>query len=146
MIEVAIFALAAAGSVSEQPSLGVQCSEMSAASSIVRRLSDLPREIRDDLTVLTEGAMGDRDGPLLQTDAPTAVEGTYPVTRFAQGLLFNDMWLVQFEVSLFSDVRTVTYRLSDDNRYHRTSAHYFHGPACPSIRAALSGVTTPGGF
>jgi hypothetical protein len=122
------------------------CADEVRAAAIASRLSELPREVRDDLMLLTEGAMADSDSPLLQTDAPTAAERGQGTVRFAQGLLVGGKWFAQFEVSMFAGVRTVAYVRNQDGRFRRSPMHYFGGPACASIRAALDGVTTPGGF
>lgn len=53
---------------------------------------------------------------------------------------------MQFEVAMAGGVRTVTYVRHGDGLYYRSPGYYFNGPACASIRAALEGVTTPGGF
>lgn len=122
------------------------CADEVRATATARRLSELPPEVRDDLMLLTENAMAEGGSPLLQTDAPTAAERDLATVRFAQGLLVGDKWFVQFEVSMFAGVRTVSYVRDQDGRFGRSPMHYFGGPACASIKAALNGVTTPGGF
>ena len=120
------------------------CATEIQAESYARRLADIPPEIRDDLNSLTKGTVGDSGGPLLATDAPSAVERQYPTTRFYQAFLIKNQWFVQFEVAMFAGVRTMTYRRSkDNNRFYRSPWGYFGGPACESLNAALSGVTTP---
>ena len=125
------------------------CARDVQAAATAYRLSDLPSDISGDLTSLA-GQFGDRvadsDAPLLQTDAPTAAERGHPRVRFAQAMLVGDKWFVQFEVSQFAGVRTVTYVRHQDGRFRRSPAHYFGGPACASIKAAVERVTTPGGF
>lgn len=115
------------------------------ATAVVKRLSDLPREIRDDLH-LNYKDMGEPGSPLLQTDAPTAAEVHYPTSRFVQGVLIKDVWYVQFEVSMFSGVRTIGYVRIDDGRFLRSPSHYYGGPSCETLKAAINGVYTPGGF
>jgi hypothetical protein len=125
------------------------CAQEVGATATAYRLAELPRDIRDDLASRREmfGAdMADSDAPLLRTDAPTAEESDYPTLRFAQAMLVRDRWFVQFEVSSFAGVRTISYLRQPDGRFSLTPSHYFGGPACPSLRAALAGVTTPGGF
>ena len=119
------------------------------AAATAYRLSELPQDISGDLTLLAE-SFGDRiadsDAPLLQTDAPTAAERGHPTVRFAQAMLVRDKWFVQLEVSQFAGVRTVAYVRQPDGRFSRSPSQYFGGPSCASIKAALAGVTTPGGF
>jgi hypothetical protein len=144
-LAIMLWALAAATGA-EPP---VSCSEEVGATATARRLAELPQDIRADLGPLAEffgDEIADSDAPLLQTDAPTAAERDYPTVRFAQALLVDDKWFVQFEVSLFAGVRTISYVRHPDGRFHRSPMHYFGGPACASIRAARDGVTTPGGF
>lgn len=125
------------------------CAQEIGATATAYRLADLPPDIRDDLARRRDmfGAdMADSDAPLLQTDAPTAAERGHPTLRFAQAMLVRDRWFVQFEVSLFAGVRTLSYARQPDGRFGFTPVHYFGGPACASIKAALAGVTTPGGL
>lgn len=145
-VALLLWATAVAGAGSAQPS---SCAEEVGATATANRLAQLPQEIRDRLPQLREifGAeMADSDAPLLQTDAPTAAERSYPTIRFAQAMLVGDKWFVQFEVSLFAGVRTVAFIRRADGSFFLSAAHHFGGPACPSIKAALSGVNTPGGF
>ena len=122
------------------------CPEEARATATADRLAELPREIRDDLMVLTANEITDENVPLLRTDAPTKAEEKHATVRFAQAMRFHNYWLVQFEVALFAGVRTVSYVSTGDGPYHRSPMFYFGGPACASIRAALEGVTAPGGF
>lgn len=137
-----LWAMAAAPSGAEAR----DCAEEARAEAAADRLSDLPREIRDDLAILTLDGIRDRDSPLLRTDAPTEPERKDATARFARALRFGDSWLVQFEVALFAGVRTVGYVRRDGGRFERSPKIHFGGPACASIRAALAGVTNPGGF
>lgn len=125
------------------------CAAEVGATATAYRLADLPPDIRDEWGALENfmgGQIADSDAPLLQTDAPSEAESNYPTARFAQAMLVGDKWFVQFEVSLFFGVRTVGYVRHSDGVFRISPGHYFNGPACASIRAALSGVTTPGGF
>ena len=122
------------------------CPEEAGATATADRLSELPQEIRDDLMVLTDNEITDENVPLLRTDAPTKAERNHATVRFAQAMRFHNYWLVQYEVALFAGVRTVSYVSTGDGPFHRSPMFYFGGPACASIRAALDGVTTPGGF
>lgn len=125
------------------------CAQEIGATASAYRLADLPQDIRDDLANRRDWLgedMADSDAPLLQTDAPTAAERGYPTIRFAQAMLVGEIWFVQFEVSLFAGVRTISYIRQNDGRFHLTPLHYFNGPPCASIKAALAGVTTPWGF
>jgi len=89
--------------------------------------------------------MGDRGSPLLQTDAPTILERDYPTSRFAQALLIKNMWFVQFEVAM-TGMLTIGYIKGTDGKFTRSPSHYYNGPACETLKAAVNGVTTPGGF
>jgi len=94
----------------------------------------------------TGNEITDENIPLLRTDAPTEAEKNYATVRFAQALRFRDTWYVQSEVALFAGVRTITYYRTPNGRFERFRSQYFGGPACATIRAALDGVVTPGGF
>ena len=125
------------------------CAREVGATAAAYRLPELPQEIREELHRRSDvfGAeMADKDAPLLQTDAPTAAERDHATIRFAQAMLVRDRWFVQFEVSLFAGVRTLSFLRRPDGRFSLTPTHYFGGPACASIKAALAGVTTPGGL
>ncbi len=133
-------ALAMAPMVQEAPS----CAEQVGASASTRRLSDLPGEIRTDLAAFGRAEIGDSDGPLLNTDAPSAEERNYPVLRFYQALRVGERWFVQIEVANFADVRTLVYRYRAAERvFSREPWQYYSGPACASIKASLAGVMTP---
>lgn len=125
------------------------CAQEIGATVSAYRIADLPQDIRDGLASrpdLFGDGIADSDAPLLQTDAPTVEERNYPTLRFAQAMHVGDWWFVQFEVSLFAGVRTISFGRQSDGRFHLTPSHYFNGPPCASIKAALAGVTTPGGF
>jgi hypothetical protein len=130
---------------SAHAALPQSCAKEVGAITVVERLSELPPDIREDLLFRFKD-MGDRGSPLLQTDAPSAVEMTYPTSRFAQALLIKNAWFVQFEVSMFSGVRTIGYVRGSDGRFTRSPSRYFGGPACETLKAAVKGVYTPGGF
>jgi hypothetical protein len=126
------------------------CLREISATSTVNRLSDLPQDVRSSLSYFEEnilkGRIADSGSPLMQTDAPSAIESGYPRARFSQAVLIRDRWFVQFQVSLWSGVRTVSFTRSSDGRYGLSPGHYFGGPACESLKAAVAGVSTPGGF
>jgi len=125
------------------------CAREVGASATALRLAELPQEIRDDLVRRREvfgDTVADRDSPLLQTDAPTEAERGHATVRFAQAMRVGNSWFVQLEVSLMAGVVTVSYAHQTDGRFRLSPFHHFRGPACASIRAALAGVTTPGGF
>lgn len=133
------------------PLQALQCSEMLRAAAIAHRLSELPTEIREDLETLTHNEIRDVDVPLLNTDAPIGRERGYARVRFVQAARFQQFWLVQVEAAMVSGVRTISYvrpdlRSTDRGPFVRSNQQVFAGPACASIRAALDGVTTPGGF
>ncbi len=141
--------LLASGTASVGTEAQRACAQEVGATATAYRLAELPKDIRDDLASRRDifGAdMADSDAPLLRTDAPTAEEREHATVRFAQAMLVGDKWFVQFEVSLFAGVRTISYLRRPDGRFAFTPSHYFGGPACASIRAALAGVTTPGGL
>jgi hypothetical protein len=120
------------------------CSEMGRAAATAYRLSELPAEIRADLMEWTNHQITDANIPLLNTDAPGPLERTYATVRFAQAARFHNYWLVQFEVALFSGVRTVSYSSTENGPFRRSPMIYSQGPACASLRAALEGVGNPG--
>lgn len=126
------------------------CAEVAAASAAAYRLADLPEDVRDRLAYLEQNlirtGIADGDAPLLQTDAPSLAERTHPTIRFKQAVLIGDIWFVQLEVSMTAGVRTISFHRRHDGRFDVSHDHYFSGPACASIRAALDGVRTPGGF
>jgi hypothetical protein len=120
------------------------CARQIHASATVTHLADLPQEVRDEMHRLKElfGGMADSDAPILQSDAPSAVEATYAQVRSAQAMLVKDVWFVQYEAAMFSGVRTVSFSRYSDGHYRWNPSHYFGGAACASIQAALAGVTT----
>lgn len=56
---------------------------MFAAETALEHRSRADLAVRKDLF----GSIGDSDGPLLETDAPTGAERNYPTVRFAQAML-----------------------------------------------------------
>jgi hypothetical protein len=120
------------------------CPEAVRAAARAYRLSELPDEIRKDLMALTNDEITDENIPLLATDAPSEAERKHATVRFAQALRFHDQWLVQFEVALFSGVRTIAYTKTQNGPFRMSPGHSFGGPACASIRAVLDGVTSQG--
>lgn len=120
------------------------------ATETAYRLSELPQDIRDDLakrTLIFGDEIADSDGPLLQTDAPTAAERDYPTLRFAQALRVRDRWFVQFERSMFAGVVTVSYnRHHPEGPFNLYPGHFLAGPSCVSIKAALAGVRSASPF
>lgn len=129
-----------------EPALAQTCAKEIRATSVASNLTDLPQEIREHLDDFDPKGMGERDAPLLKTDAPVGVERGHRQTRFVQAFLVKDEWFVQFEVAMFSGVRTIGYVRDSEGRFRPWPPHYFGGPPCESINAALQGVTTPGGF
>ena len=114
------------------------------ATAVVERLSDLPPAIREDLTSVYKD-MGERESPLLQTDAPTAAEESYPTSRFFQAILIKNEWYVQYELT-YGGRRTLSYIRGTNGQFQRFPGHYFGGPFCEVLKAALHGVVTPGGL
>jgi hypothetical protein len=114
------------------------------ATAVVERLSDLPEDIRIDLTSVYKD-IGDRESPLLQTDAPTAAESNYPTSRFFQAVLMKDVWYVQYELT-YGGRRTLGYFLGANGHFTKDPWHFFGGPYCETLRAAADGVGTPGGL
>ena len=114
------------------------------ATSVAERFSDLPSEIQDDLVRMTGERIGERSEQLLETDAPSSEEQNFVRARFAQALLVENEWFVQIEVAMTSGVRTFGYVREDQGIFRRRLSHYFGGPACASIEAALAGVYNPG--
>jgi hypothetical protein len=132
------------GAATAQAAPQQSCAKEVKAIAVVERLSELPADIRDDL-IFRFKDMGDRGSPLLQTDAPTALERDLPTSRFAQALLIKNVWFVQFEVAM-TGTRTMGYFRGTDGKFTRSPSHYYGGPACETLKAAVNGVTTPGGF
>ena len=121
------------------------CAEEVRASAVANRLADLPPEIVEQLRAFSRSELGNSDGPLLSTDAPSARERGYPTVRFHKGYKIGDQWFAQLEVAMFSGVRTLVYRrAAEDNKFHQEPWKYYAGPPCESIKASLSGVLTPG--
>lgn len=146
MNDMVLMLLLAIGPATVETEPRPSCAEEVRATATAYRLADLPKEIRDDLNILMNNEIGDSDSQLLQTDAPVAAERNFPTARFFQALFVNREWFVQFEVSMFAGVRTIGYVRDGNGGFRRWSSHYFGGPACETIKAALNGVTTPGGF
>lgn len=116
-----------------------------AASVIAYRLADLPPEIRDDLNAMSQNAIADAGVPIRRTDAPTDAEKDLALNGLVHGLLVGQEWFVSVDTGT-GGIRTFGYVRDSDGRYFRLPSHYFGGPACEAIAAALSGVTSPGGF
>ena len=128
------------------PTAAQTCADEIGAASVAIELADLPQDIREHLNSLDPKGMGERDSQLLKTDAPAGAERHHLQTRFVQAFLVKDEWFVQFEVAMFSGVRTVGYVRDSGGRFRPWPPHYFGGPPCASVKAARQGVTTPGGF
>lgn len=146
MSNVLLMLLFAVGATPLDANPDRSCAQEVRATATAYRLSELPTDIRDDLNLLLHNDIGDSGSPLLGTDAPGPEEQSFPTTRFFQALFVNGEWFVQFEVSMFAGVRTMGYVRGSDGRFRRYPLHYFGGPPCETIKAALAGVTTPGGF
>lgn len=126
-------------------SLASVCPDVREATTIVLRIEDLPPDVRTDLESFAT-SLGPRDAEILRTDAPTPREAKLPQARFVHGVLAKDRWFVSYEHGQ-SGYTTIGYAKADDSgRYQRWPGYYFGGPPCRSIRAAMDGVTTPGGF
>ena len=137
-----LLALGVATVAEEAPS---SCADAVRATAKASRLADLPPEIRNDLARISLGEMADSGTPMLQTDAPSASEANLPTGRFIEALLVKDTWFVSFEVSM-STPTTIGYTRTQRGDYFRSPSHYFAGPPCEAIKAALKGVRSPGGF
>jgi hypothetical protein len=141
---ITVSAAAAAPPQEQRPIFN--CPEAARADAAAYRLADLPQEIREDLMKWTGNEITDENIPLLRTDSFTDGGKGYAKVRFAQALRFRDRWFVQSEMALVAGVRTITYYRTPNGRFERFPTQYFGGPACATIRAALDGVVTPGGF
>ena len=132
----------------KEPTLQV-CAKTLGATAIVHRLADLPPSVRDDLLSRIKaigGNLADSDVPILQTDAPGPKETSYAHERFEQAVLVGDIWFVQLRIAMTPGVNTLAYRRERDGKLTYLPNHNFGGPACASIKAALSGVTTVDGL
>ena len=144
MRKLILIVLLQVGAATAQAAPPLSCAKEVGATAVVERLSELSPDIRDDL-IFRFKDMGDRGSPLLQTDAPTALERDLPTSRFAQALLIKNVWFVQFEVAM-TGMLTMGYIKGSDGKFMRSPSHYYSGPACETLKAAVNGVTTPGGF
>jgi len=124
------------------------CAKEVGAVATAYRLAELPKEIGAELSARKGlfGSIADKDAPLLETDAPVGAERNYPTVRFAQAMLVRNEWFVQVEISMMSGVTTFGFPRQPGGRFSFSPVHYFRGPACASIKAALAGVTNPGGL
>lgn len=138
------------GASATQPDNLSACARDVQATDTATTLADLPADVRQELTrferEFMRGRMADSHEPLLQTDAPGPEERNYPTVRFAHALLVRDQWFVQYEVALMAGVQTIDFYRGPNGRFQLSLSHFFGGPACASIKAALAGVRTPGGF
>ena len=114
------------------------------ATAVVSRLADLPPDVRRDITSVYKD-MGDRGSVILQTDAPSPSELKLPTSRFYQAVLIKNEWFVQYERS-HGGPTTLSYIRGTDGRFQRFPGHYFGGPYCEVLKAAVNGVVTPGGL
>jgi hypothetical protein len=150
MTLISLFAAALSLSTPPDARSDFSCLEGVKITARANRLRDLPEDVKEGLNFLETHVytekIAEAGSPIPQSDAPSLAEQDYPQARFAQALLVNDRWFVQIEVSLWAGVRTISFFRGGDGRFHFSPSHYFNGPACESIRAALSGVTTPGRF
>jgi hypothetical protein len=125
------------------------CAVELGASETAYRLSELPDDIRQDLqrTDIFHGKrLAESDSPILWTDAPSVKERGYAITRFSHAMRVRDRWIIQFQVSLFANVRTIGYRRRPEGGFELEPGIHLAGPVCPSIKAALEGVSNPVGF
>jgi hypothetical protein len=112
------------------------------ATKVVDRLSDLPPEIRADLASVYRD-MGERRTPIRTTDAPDEREMKLPTSRFFQGLLMKNEWLVQYQLA-YGGRRTLGYLRGPDGRFTRSPLHYLTGPYCETLQAIREGIGNPG--
>lgn len=143
MILLIALLMAASSTAPIDPNTTTSCAREVGATARVARLPELPVEVRDVMIRLPElfGPVADSDAILLQTDAPTLAERDHVQARFVEALLVDDIWFVQHEVALFAGVLTTSFRRH--NGVYDFTGLYLQGPACPSIKAAIAGVTTP---
>ena len=113
-------------------------------AEVATRLSDLSPEIRTDLMASYKD-MGDRNTPLLKTDAPTAREQGLATSRFIQAVRIKDEWFVQYEWT-FGGRRTLGYFRGSNGHYQRAPYHYLSGPFCKTLQAIKDGIGNPGGL
>jgi len=111
--------------------------------SVVDRFAELPGDIQDDLRANFD-RMAKAGEPLLETDAPTAAEMTYPTSRFVRAVLIKNVWYVQMEISMTEGVRTIGYIRGSQGHLERSAMHYLGGPACETLKALTSRVYNPG--
>lgn len=144
MLQQAFFLAAMVSTASHDDQIP-RCREDARATAVARTASALPQEIRDDLAALTGNDISDA-GSRAAPEPYTRSQHADDTARFVRALRFGPRWYVQIRVPLFEGVRTITYASREGRPFERWPASYFGGPACASIRAALEGVSTPGGF
>ena len=138
-----IFAVSAGAHVTQEAK---PCPAAMEASKVVNRLSDLPDEVRADLSAMSHGEMVDGPVSLRPNHASTAAERLLPTSKFNKGYFLKGAWFVQFEVSGTEGLRTIGYVQSGTGRFSRSPMYYFAGPSCAVLRAVIDGVITPGGY
>jgi len=143
MRSIVLMILLQASAATSKPAAQPACPSVP-ATAVIDRLSDLPPDIRDNLISVYKD-MGERNSPLLQTDARTEAERAYSTSRFFQAVLVKNEWFVQYELT-FGGRRTLGYFRGSDGRFQRSPNHYFGGPFCETLEAAAHGVVTPGGL
>lgn len=149
LVSIALVALSATSPILEKEPTPQVCAKEVGATATAHRLADLPPSVRDHLISRVKtlgGKLADSDAPLLETDAPSENERGYAHERFEQGMLVADTWFVQVKQGMSAGVLTSSYRRQQDGTFAFLPTHNFRGPACASIKAALSGVTTPQGL
>jgi hypothetical protein len=151
-MNVGIVIISIALSAITEPELGRErsCLQEFGATATAQHLADLPDDVRSGLAYfeanVARSTIAERGAPILQTDVVSENERYLPQARFTEAIQVGDWWFVQIEVSMVRGVRTISFLRHSDGRFRLSPAHHFQGPPCASIRAALDGVTTPGGF
>lgn len=116
------------------------CAEDAQATSITFGMAGLPAEVRRDLIRATRGNIGERPRLLRQSDVITVENREHLNIRFYRALLVRGTWYVQIEHALMTGVHTLGYARQANGEFQRSVGVHFAGPACETIKAALSGV------
>jgi hypothetical protein len=122
------------------PANARDCEGVAQPQQVAERLTDLPIEIRISLEEISQGAIAERDSPLLDTDAPGAGDFGKASARFARGYLQGELWIVFVEIALFRDARSFGFVRRDNGMYEYYPFLYLYGDQCAVRRAIADGV------
>lgn len=122
------------------PANARDCEGVAEPQQVAERLTDLPIEIRARLEEISQGAIAERDSPLMDTDAPGTSDIGKAGARFAGGYLQDELWIVFVEIALFTYARSHGFVRRDNGLYEYFPSLNLYGDQCAVRRAIADGV------